>query len=228
MGAFPNLSRNVPFCPRLSSFVPICPCSGPQEGQKRTNGDKTGHFGTNWETPPFSIYPHLALLKECSEMLGFFPGKGGRKRYRKRRLWRKQNTLGNDVMMSNRMVWKIEMLPGWCDHLGCPKARDNFGTLWPLPEKTTCSFPYRFSGKSRNSGLVPDNRDPKNNRQNRKVDQKLATNTQTQPNVQNCQEQDRPKPKSICMAFCNDCTSGLRKADHDLQGQRIVIALERQ
>ena len=63
MGAFPHLSRNVPFCPRLSSFVPICPCSGPQEGQKRTNGVKTGHFGTNWETPPFSIYPHLALLK---------------------------------------------------------------------------------------------------------------------------------------------------------------------
>ena len=63
MGAFPNLSRNVPFCPRLSSFVPICPRSGPQEGQKRTNGDKTGHFGTNWETPPFSIYPHLAPLK---------------------------------------------------------------------------------------------------------------------------------------------------------------------
>ena len=62
MGAFPNLSRNVPFCHRLSSFVPICPCSGPQGGQKRTNGDKTGHFGTNWETPPFSIYPHLALL----------------------------------------------------------------------------------------------------------------------------------------------------------------------
>ena len=65
MGVFPNFSRNVPFCPRLSSFVPICPCSGPQEGQKRTNGDKTGHFGTNWETPPFSIYPHLALLKIC-------------------------------------------------------------------------------------------------------------------------------------------------------------------
>ena len=39
------------FCPDLSR-------SGPQEGQKRTNGDKTGHFGTNWETPPFSIYPH--------------------------------------------------------------------------------------------------------------------------------------------------------------------------
>ena len=64
MGAFPNLSRNVPFCPRLFSFVPICPRSGPQEGQK--TGTKTGHFGTNWETSPFSIYPHLALLKTPS------------------------------------------------------------------------------------------------------------------------------------------------------------------
>ena len=44
---------------------------------------------------------------------------------------------------------------------GCSRARDNFGSLRPLPEKTTCSFPYRFSGKSRNSGLVPGNRDPK-------------------------------------------------------------------
>ena len=62
MGAFPHLSRNVPFCPRLSSFVPTCPRSRPQEGQKRTSVDKTGHFGTNGETPPFRIYPHLALL----------------------------------------------------------------------------------------------------------------------------------------------------------------------
>ena len=22
-----------------------------------------GHFGTDWETPPFRIYPHLVLLK---------------------------------------------------------------------------------------------------------------------------------------------------------------------
>ena len=44
---------------------------------------------------------------------------------------------------------------------GCPRARDNFGTLRPSPKKTTCSFPYRFSGKSRNSGLVPGKRDPK-------------------------------------------------------------------
>ena len=43
---------------------------------------------------------------------------------------------------------------------GCPRAGENFGSLWPSPEKTTCSFPYRFSGKSRNSGLVRGNRDP--------------------------------------------------------------------
>ena len=29
---------------------------------------------------------------------------------------------------------------------GCPGARDIFGTLQPSPEKTTCSFPYRFRG----------------------------------------------------------------------------------
>ena len=47
--------------------------------------------------------------------------------------------------------------------LGCARARDIFGSLRPSPEKTTCSFPYRFSGKSRNSGLVPGNRDPNPN-----------------------------------------------------------------
>ena len=64
MGAFPNLSRNVPFCPRLS-FVLLGARNGDKSGQKRTDGDKTGHFGTNLETPPFSIYPHLALAKYC-------------------------------------------------------------------------------------------------------------------------------------------------------------------
>ena len=62
MGAFPNLSRNVPFCPRLSSFALLGARKRDKSGQKRTNGDKTGHFGTNWETPPFSIYPHLAPI----------------------------------------------------------------------------------------------------------------------------------------------------------------------
>ena len=71
MGAFPNLSRNVPFCPRLSSFVLLGAQNGDKSGQKRTNGDKTGHFGTNWETPPFSIYPHLALLNNCKAVRRF-------------------------------------------------------------------------------------------------------------------------------------------------------------
>ena len=57
-------SQFVPKCPLLSRFVPVPGPKG-QGGQKRTNGDKTGHFGTNWETPPFSIYPHLALLNNC-------------------------------------------------------------------------------------------------------------------------------------------------------------------
>ena len=30
-------------------------------------------------------------------------------------------------------------------------------TFWPSPEKTTCSFPYRVSGKNRNSGFVQGN-----------------------------------------------------------------------
>ena len=63
MGTFPNLSRNVLFCPRLSSFGLLGARNGDKSEQKRTNWDKTGHFGTNWETPPFGIYPHLALLK---------------------------------------------------------------------------------------------------------------------------------------------------------------------
>ena len=45
--------------------------------------------------------------------------------------------------------------------MSCSRARDNSGSLRQSPEKTICSFPYRFSGKSRNSGLVPGNRDPK-------------------------------------------------------------------
>ena len=35
--------------------------------------------------------------------------------------------------------------------LGCSRARDIFGFLRPSPEKTTCSFPDRFSGK--NTGI---------------------------------------------------------------------------
>ena len=50
----PDVSRFVPVCPLLSRFVPvclpICPSWGPKRGksgQKRTNGDKTGHIGTH-------------------------------------------------------------------------------------------------------------------------------------------------------------------------------------
>ena len=41
------------------------------------------------------------------------------------------------------------------------------GLSGPRPKKTACSFPYRCSGKSRNSGLVPGNRDPKGSSPNR-------------------------------------------------------------
>ena len=54
-----GVSQFVPKCPVLSPFVLFCPDLSPFRAPRRTNGDKTGHFGTNWETPPFSIYPHL-------------------------------------------------------------------------------------------------------------------------------------------------------------------------
>ena len=62
MGTFAKLSRNIPFCP-------VCPLLSflrerGEIGTKSTNGDKTGHFGTIWETPPFTIHPHLALYYE--------------------------------------------------------------------------------------------------------------------------------------------------------------------
>ena len=56
----PEMSRCVPVCPLLSQFVPV---PGPKKDKRGQTGTKTGHFGTNWETPPFSIYPHFALLK---------------------------------------------------------------------------------------------------------------------------------------------------------------------
>ena len=58
-----GVSQFVPFCPCLSSFVLLGGRNGDKSGQKRTKRDKTGHLGTNWETPPFSILPLLALLK---------------------------------------------------------------------------------------------------------------------------------------------------------------------
>ena len=60
-----GVSPFVPKCPVLSPFVLFCPLLSPFRAPRRTkedNGDKTGHFRTHGETPPFSIYPHLALL----------------------------------------------------------------------------------------------------------------------------------------------------------------------
>ena len=68
MGVDPKWGR-FPSYPEVSCFVPICPLcpdfgawNGDRSGHKRTNGDKTGDFGTAWETPPFRIHPHLAFL----------------------------------------------------------------------------------------------------------------------------------------------------------------------
>ena len=41
-----------------------------------------------------------------------------------------------------------------------PSVPTPFLLLEPSPKKTTCSFSYRFSGRSRISGLAPSNRDP--------------------------------------------------------------------
>ena len=68
MGVDPKWGR-FPNCPETSRFVAVVLVvlfgarNGDKSGQKRTNGDKTGRFGTIWETPPFRIHPHLALLK---------------------------------------------------------------------------------------------------------------------------------------------------------------------
>ena len=44
--------------------------------------DKTGHFGTIWETPPFRIHPHLALLRSFQNTAAnfIFSGKPGEPR----------------------------------------------------------------------------------------------------------------------------------------------------
>ena len=52
-----GVSKFVPKYPVLSPFVLSCPSWGPERGQKRTNGDKPGHLGTNRETPPCGIHP---------------------------------------------------------------------------------------------------------------------------------------------------------------------------
>ena len=60
MGLDPKWGR-FPICLEMSRFVPVCPDLS-EWAPKTTNGDKTGHFGTNGETPPFRIHPHLPLL----------------------------------------------------------------------------------------------------------------------------------------------------------------------
>ena len=51
MGAFPNLSRYVPFCPRLSSFALLGARNGDKRGQMGTERDISGQIGKR---------PHLA------------------------------------------------------------------------------------------------------------------------------------------------------------------------
>ena len=47
-------------CPGLSRFVLVCPNLSPfwaPKRQKRTNGDKPGHFGADWEMPHLGSTP---------------------------------------------------------------------------------------------------------------------------------------------------------------------------
>ena len=57
----PEMSRFVPVCPLLSRFVPVPGPNRDKRGQSGTKRDISGQIGKR--TPPFSIYPHLALLK---------------------------------------------------------------------------------------------------------------------------------------------------------------------
>ena len=74
-----GFSQFVPKCPVLSPFVLLGARNGDRSRQKRTNEEKTGHFGTNWETPPFRIYPiQLSLIFPlrgfpCFQMFERFP-----------------------------------------------------------------------------------------------------------------------------------------------------------
>ena len=55
MGAFPKLSRNVPFCPRLSSFVLLGIQNGDKSGQKGANGDSSGQIGKRLAFTPINL-----------------------------------------------------------------------------------------------------------------------------------------------------------------------------
>ena len=54
----PEMSRFVPVCPLLSQFFPVPGPKKDKRGQTGTKRDISGQIGT----PPFSNYPHLALL----------------------------------------------------------------------------------------------------------------------------------------------------------------------
>ena len=64
-----GVSQFVPTCPVLSPFVLFCPDLSPLGAPRRTKEDKwgkTGHFGTNWEKPPFSIHPRTSSRSSSS------------------------------------------------------------------------------------------------------------------------------------------------------------------
>ena len=91
---------------------------------------------------------------------------------------------------------------------GWRRARDNFGPLRPSPAETTCSFPYRFSGKSRNSGLVPGKRDP-NTKFRRSSFQRIFCLI---PVPQLCQGQrDFMSSQKVARCFCPIGFSSFRK-----------------
>ena len=65
MGLDRKWGQDVPLSTRLSSYVFLGARNVDNSGQIRTtNRDKAGRFRTIRETPPFTIYPHLALFKK--------------------------------------------------------------------------------------------------------------------------------------------------------------------
>ena len=132
-----GVSQFVPKCFVLSPFVLFCPDLSPfrpQEGQKRTNGDKTGHFGTNWETPPFSIYPHLAPLKIRSQNMPLNEGS-----YAVKIPWNPGTFTENMVSELTFMAYELRLL--------------GMGVLSDLPNINTKS--QRFSNAISQIALLP-------------------------------------------------------------------------
>ena len=59
MGAFPNLARNVPFCPRFVFFV--CRFWGPERGRIGTSEEKRGQNGTYPKLSPTAEFPTIPV-----------------------------------------------------------------------------------------------------------------------------------------------------------------------